>query len=604
MRKFRANPWAVLLVVSLGFFMTLLDLTIVNIAIPNLITKLHASLDDVLWVINAYALVLAVLVITAGRLGDLIGPRIMFMGGVAVFTAASAACGLAPSPGWLIGFRAVQGLGAAMLMPQTLTIITNTFPPDRRGAAFGVWGAVAGVATIAGPTLGGLLVTVFDWRWIFFVNLPIGLLVLLVTPLIVPDVRPGRRHRIDIPGVLLASAALLAICYALVEGQKYDWGTITGFVSIPLVLGLGVVLLLAFLLVQKLTQDKEPLVPFALFRDRNYSVVNWVSGVLAVGMMGIFIPLTIYLQSVLGFSALKAGLTMAPASLVSMFVAPVAGRMTDKIGGKFILMSGLILFGAGMGWIALIAQPDSSWLVFMAPLIVAGLGMGCIFAPMVTVAMRDIEPRMAGAASGVLNTIRQVGLVIGTAAVGALLQNRLVSAMAAQATSRSAALPPQVRGQFVAGDRQLREERHPGRGRPIRRQHPPGPGPARPDHRGNRPHQPRGVYLRLRDRHAADDGAADHPPRGRRAELPGDQARQACARARPGRQDRNRRTRLTVRFGVRLDGRPIVLADLRSASPEPQDLPLGPGEGHNAETCPLLLGASMRDGCPLAWALA
>ena len=451
MRKFRANPWAVLLVVSLGFFMTLLDLTIVNIAIPNLITKLHASLDDVLWVINAYALVLAVLVITAGRLGDLIGPRIMFMGGVAVFTAASAACGLAPSPGWLIGFRAVQGLGAAMLMPQTLTIITNTFPPDRRGAAFGVWGAVAGVATIAGPTLGGLLVTVFDWRWIFFVNLPIGLLVLLVTPLIVPDVRPGRRHRIDIPGVLLASAALLAICYALVEGQKYDWGTITGFVSIPLVLGLGVVLLLAFLLVQKLTQDKEPLVPFALFRDRNYSVVNWVSGVLAVGMMGIFIPLTIYLQSVLGFSALKAGLTMAPASLVSMFVAPVAGRMTDKIGGKFILMSGLILFGAGMGWIALIAQPDSSWLVFMAPLIVAGLGMGCIFAPMVTVAMRDIEPRMAGAASGVLNTIRQVGLVIGTAAVGALLQNRLVSAMAAQATSRSAALPPQVRGQFVAG---------------------------------------------------------------------------------------------------------------------------------------------------------
>jgi EmrB/QacA subfamily drug resistance transporter len=451
MTKLRGNPWAILVVVSLGFFMTLLDLTIVNIAIPNLITKLHASLDDVLWVINAYALVLAVLVITAGRLGDLIGPRVMFMGGVGVFTAASVACGLAPSPGWLIGFRAVQGLGAAMLMPQTLTIITNTFPPERRGAAFGVWGAVAGVATIAGPTLGGLLVTAFDWRWIFFVNLPIGLVVLALTPAIIPDVRPGRRHRIDIPGVLLASAALVAICYGLVEGQKYDWGTITGFISIPLILGLGVVLLLAFLLVQKLTQDKEPLVPFAVFRDRNYSVVNWVSGVLAVGMMGIFIPLTIYLQSVLGFSALKAGLTIAPASVVSMFVAPVAGRMTDKIGGKFILMSGLLLFGAGMGWIALIVQPDSSWLVFLAPLIVAGLGMGCIFAPMVTVAMRNIDPRMAGAASGVLNTVRQVGLVIGTAAVGALLQNRLVSAMTAQAATRSAALPPQVRGQFVAG---------------------------------------------------------------------------------------------------------------------------------------------------------
>src|SRR6201985_3880211 len=375
MAKLRGNPWAVLVVVSLGFFMTLLDLTIVNIAIPDMINRLHASLDGVLWVLNSYALVLAVLVITAGRLGDLIGPRTMFVAGIAVFTVASAACGFAPGVGWLIGFRAGQGLRAAMVMPQTLAIVTMTFPPERRGAAFGIWGAVAGLATIAGPTLGGLLVTAFDWRWIFFVNLPFGLFVLLVTPLIIPDMRSGRRHRIDIPGVLLASAALLAICYGLVEGQKYDWGTIAGFVSIPLVLGLGVVLLLAFLLVQRLTQDKEPLVPFALFRDRNYAVVNWVSGVLAVGMMGIFIPLTLYLQSVLGFSALKAGLTMAPASLMSVFVAPVAGPLTDKSDGKFILMSGLILFGAGMGWIALIAKPDSSWLVFLVPLIVAGFGM-------------------------------------------------------------------------------------------------------------------------------------------------------------------------------------------------------------------------------------
>jgi EmrB/QacA subfamily drug resistance transporter len=448
-RKYAGNPWLVLLVVSLGFFMTLLDLTIVNIAIPNMITKLHASLDDVLWVINAYALVLAVLVITAGRLGDLFGPRTLFFAGVALFTLASAACGLAPSPGWLIGFRAVQGLGAALLMPQTLTIITNTFPPERRGAAFGVWGAVAGVATIAGPTLGGLLVTAFDWRYIFFVNLPIGLVVLALTVIIIPDLRLGRRHRIDVVGVLLASAALLAICYGLVEGQNYNWGTVTSFISIPLILGFGVALLAVFLVYQRLTQNREPLVPFAVFRDRNFSVMNWVSGVLAVGMMGIFLPFTIYLQSDLGFSALKAGLTMAPASLISMFVAPVAGRMTDKIGGKYILMTGLILFGAGMGWLALIATPTSSWQSFLAPLIVAGLGMGCVFAPLVTVAMRDIQPQMAGAASGVLNTVRQVGLVIGTAAVGALLQNRLASTLISQARSRSAALPPQVRGRFV-----------------------------------------------------------------------------------------------------------------------------------------------------------
>src|SRR5438105_13062694 len=175
--------------------MTLLDLTIVNIAIPNMVRQLHASLDEILWVINSYALVLAVLLITAGRLGDILGQRTMFITGVTLFTAASAACGLSPRPGWLIAFRAVQGLGAAVLMPQTLAILTMVFPAERRGAAFGVWGAVAGVATIAGPTLGGLLVTAFDWRWIFYVNLPIGVIVLLITPMIIPDLNLVRRHR-------------------------------------------------------------------------------------------------------------------------------------------------------------------------------------------------------------------------------------------------------------------------------------------------------------------------------------------------------------------------------------------------------------------------
>jgi EmrB/QacA subfamily drug resistance transporter len=454
MTKLRGNPWAVLVVVSLGFFMTLLDLTIVNIAIPNMIDRLNASLDDVLWVLNAYALVLAVLVITAGRLGDLLGPRTMFVAGIALFTAASAACGFAPGVGWLIGFRAVQGLGAAMLMPQTLALVTMTFPPERRGAAFGIWGAVAGLATIAGPTLGGLLVTAFDWRWIFFVNLPIGAAVLAVTPFIIPGVRPGRRHRFDIVGVTLASLALLAICYGLVEGQRYDWGTVTGFISVPLIIALGVVLLAAFLLVEKARQDREPLVPFSLFRSRNFTIANWISGTLSIGMLGIFLPFTIYLQSALGFSALKAGLTMAPSSVVMIILAPVLGRLTDKIGGKYILLCGLTLFGVGMGWAVLIATPHSAWYDFLPPLIVAGLGMGGTFPPMTTVAMSDVDPRMAGGASGVLNTTRQVGSVIGTAAVGALLQNRLVSALTSQATAASAGLPPQARGPFVNGFRQ------------------------------------------------------------------------------------------------------------------------------------------------------
>ena len=450
MTKYRGNPWVILLVLSLGFFMTLLDLTIVNIAIPNMLTKLHASLDDILWVINAYALVLAVLLITAGRLGDLLGQRAMFITGIVVFTIASAACGLSPSAGALIGFRAVQGVGAAILMPQTLALLTMVFPAERRGAAFGIWGAVAGVATIAGPTLGGLLVTAFDWRYIFFVNLPIGVIVLVLSGILIPDLRTGREHRLDISGVLLATAALLAICYGLVEGQRYGWGKITSFISIPLILGVGVVLLAVFLLLQARKQDKEPLVPFSLFRDRNFSVMNVVSATVSIGMLGIFLPFTIYLQSVLGFTALKAGLTMAPASLIAMVVAPVAGRMSDRIGGKYILLSGLTLFAVGMGWIALIAQTDSAWYDFLAPQVAAGIGIGCTFAPMITVAMRNIDPRMAGAASGMFNTTRQVGTVVGTAGVGALLQNRLISGFTSQATQRTAGLPAPARATIIA----------------------------------------------------------------------------------------------------------------------------------------------------------
>ena len=454
MAKSRGNPWVVLIVVSLGFFMVLLDLTIVNIAIPNMISRLHASLDDILWVINAYALVLAVLLITAGRLGDLLGQRRLFVTGVALFTVASAACGLAGSPAWLIAFRAVQGVGAALLMPQTLAILTTVFPPERRGAAFGIWGAVAGVATIAGPTLGGFLVTAFDWRYIFFINVPVGAVVLVLAGLLIPPLRSGRQHRLDLPGVILASLSLLAICYGLVEGQRYNWGTITSFISIPLVIGVGVLLLAVFLLVQAKTQNAEPLVPFALFRDRNYSLMNWVSATVAIGMMGIFLPFTIYLQSVLGFSALKAGLVMAPASLVSMFVAPVAGRLTDRIGGKYILMTGLAGFAGGMGWLAAIAAPNSTWTHFVAPLAVAGFGMGCTFAPMTTMAMRNISPAVAGAASGMLNTTRQVASVVGTASVGALLQNRLVASLTSQAASRTASLPAPVRDRLVSGFQQ------------------------------------------------------------------------------------------------------------------------------------------------------
>ena len=449
MSGLRSNPWAVLLVLNMGFFMILLDTTIVNIAIPSIIDALNASLGDILWILNSYILVYAVLLITAGRLGDLYGQRNLFAAGLALFVAASAFAGLAQNVYELIAARVLQGVGGALLTPQTLAIITSIFPPERRGAAFGVWGAVAGVAAATGPTLGGFIVTHWSWRWIFYVNLPIGIAVLVATFLIVPDLRPGRRHSLDVGGVLLATAGLFAIVFALIEGEHYDWGPMIGPITVPMVIGVGLLILAVFALWER--RQPEPLVPGALFEQRNYTIMNWVGAVVAFGMLGLFLPITIYLQSVLGMSALEAGLTMVPLSLTAMVVAPFSGRLVDKIGGKYILMFGLALFATGMGLVALRATTQSDWHDFILPLILAGVGQGCVFAPMAAVAMRDISPRIAGAASGVLNTTRQLGGVLGSTIVGAFLQIHLVSALQQQAVQKASELPPALRDRFVQG---------------------------------------------------------------------------------------------------------------------------------------------------------
>jgi EmrB/QacA subfamily drug resistance transporter len=447
--KGSANPWAVLLVLCMGFFMILLDTTIVNIAIPSIISDLHSTLDQILWVLNAYILVYAVLLISAGRLGDIFGPRNLFALGLAIFILASALCGVAQSTDQLIAARVLQGLGGALLTPQTLAIIVTIFPAERRGAAFGVWGGVAGLAAVAGPVLGGIIVTNLSWRWVFFVNVPIGVAALFATFLIVPDIRPGRRHRLDLVGVALASAGLFAITFGLIEGQRYDWGVITGWLTIPGILGAGLLLLAGFLIWE--SRQAEPLLPLSIFRDRNFSVMNWVSFAVAFGMLGLFLPLTIYLQSVRGMSALEAGLTILPMPLVAMPLAPLAGRLSDRFGGKYVLMFGTGLFALGMGWVDLAAGPTSTWRDFLPGLLLAGVGMGCTFAPMVTVAMQSIQPQMAGAASGMLNTTRQLGGVLGSAVVGAVLQYQLARSLHDEAVNRAAALPPELRQRFVDG---------------------------------------------------------------------------------------------------------------------------------------------------------
>lgn len=450
LEKMRANPWVTVLVVCLGFFMIMLDTTIVIVATPSMISGLHATIDQILWVFNGYLLAYAVLLITAGRLGDVFGPRNLFAAGLVIFTGASAACGLSHDATQLITARVVQGIGGAMLAPQSLTILMATFPAERRGAALGVWSAVVGLATAAGPTLGGLIVTYFDWPSIFFLNVPVGFVAFVAALTVVPDVRPGRAHRFDIPGTLLASASLLLVVFGLVEGQKYDWGMITGTpLTIPEVIIGGLLLLAAFLVFEAF--QAEPLVPLGLFRNRNFSLMNWTGAATFYGLQGMFIPISIYTQSVLGMSALRSGLTVAPFSLASMVVAPLAGRLADRLGGKYLVMAGLAILGLGASISVYVAQLDSTNWTFLPPLLVAGVGLGLVIAPMTTMAMRDIRPEQAASASAVLNTTRQLGTVVGSAVVGAVLQNRLAIAFHEQAVRYSAQLPANFQSAFVNG---------------------------------------------------------------------------------------------------------------------------------------------------------
>jgi EmrB/QacA subfamily drug resistance transporter len=441
------NQWLVLLVLCLGFFMIMLDTTIVSIAIPAMLKGLHASFDQILWVFNVYLLTYSVLLISAGRLGDIVGPRNLFAVGLVIFTAASAACALTQDANQMIAARAVQGVGGALLTPQTLTVISAIFPAHRRGAAMGVWSSVVGLATIAGPTLGGFLIKSADWRWIFYLNVPIGLVALIGAFVIVPDLRPGRRHRFDVMGVALASTGLFLLVLGLVEGQRYDWGAYLGPITIPEVLAAGVVALVGFVLWE--LKPAEPLLPLALFGDRTYALMVWIQGLTAFGMLGFFVPVVILLQSVLRMDAFTAGLTLAPMSLAAMITAPAAGRMADRFGGKYVLLAGLCLFAAGLGLMIPAISVDATQASFLLPTIVAGLGLGLTLAPLVAEAMRNIPSRQAGAASGMLNTSRQLGGLIGTAVTGAVLQNRLATGLPEQARITAAHLPASVRERFI-----------------------------------------------------------------------------------------------------------------------------------------------------------
>ena len=385
---------------------------------------LGSGLDQVLWVLNGYMLVYAALLITGGRLGDLYGPRRLLVLGIVVFVGASLACAVSQSIAQLIAARVVQGIGGALLTPQTLALIPVIFPEKRRGAAIGIWSGSAGLAAAVGPSLGGLLVTNVGWRAIFLVNLPVGVLAIIGALWLLPRHNPGRRHHLDLGGIALASAGLFAIVFGLVEGQRFGWGTIAGPLTIPAVLVVGVALMVAFVAWE--ARQPEPLMPLALFVNRKFSIAAMAIAVIQLVMLSLIVVAGLYFQSILRMTPLDAGLALVPMPLTVMVVGPIVGRLSDRVDSKFILMTGLLVAAGGLGLVAAVASPTATGASFILPLVVTGAGVGAGFALVITMGMQGAG-RLAGAASGVLNTCRQVGGAVGAAVAIAVLQSRLAA---------------------------------------------------------------------------------------------------------------------------------------------------------------------------------
>jgi EmrB/QacA subfamily drug resistance transporter len=416
-----SRRWWVLVVISLALFMVLLDATIVNIALPHIMVAFNEDISAVEWVLNAYVLVFAALLITLGKLGDIFGRKRLFLGGLGLFTAASLLCGLSPNNAFLVGARGLQAVGGAAMMPATLSILNVTFSERDRGLALGIWGAVAGAANALGPVIGGALVDSYSWRLIFLVNLPVGIIALIAGVMIVGESRDSYAKRyLDYPGVIASSLGLFSLVYALVEGQRYGW-TSPAIISLFIVSLIG---LIVFILVER--RSPGPLMPLGLFRDATFSAGNAVGLLVMFGLLGILFLLSLFLQLVLGFSATKAGLTIIPMPLVMMFVAPVAGKLSDRIGGRWLLFLGMLIAAAGVFLLSNLSV-DTTQQSLILPLVVCGVGMGLVMAPTTAVVMENAPVEKSGSAAGILATMRQVGTVLGISIMGALLQNHLVS---------------------------------------------------------------------------------------------------------------------------------------------------------------------------------
>ncbi len=419
------NPWPVLWALCLGFFMILVDMTIVTVATPAIIDELDAGVNEAIWVTSAYLLAYAVPVLITGRFGDRFGPKKLYLAGLAVFTLASLWCGLADSVTMLIAARAVQGLGAALMTPQTMAVITRIFPAARRGSAMAMWGATAGVATLVGPILGGFLVDALGWEWIFFINVPVGLFAMVLAVRLMPRLET-RQHSFDWLGVVLSGLGMLLLVFAIQEGHQYDWGTIRGPVTVWRLIVVGLALLAAFVWWQARNR-REPLMPLTLFRDRNFSVSNIGVSVLGFTFTAMGFPIMLYAQVVLGYTPTQAGLLLAPMAIPSLLLAPLIGRLTDRIHPRTLTVIGFATAAVSLAAIALLLDPDTPlWQLLVA---LGGLGVGSTFlwGPLATSANRNLPMDRAGAGSGVYNATRQVGSVLGSAVIALLIDARLTA---------------------------------------------------------------------------------------------------------------------------------------------------------------------------------
>jgi EmrB/QacA subfamily drug resistance transporter len=409
------KKWWTLAAVSFGLFMIMLDNTVVNVALPSIQRDLGVGLSELQWIVTGYALSFAALMLTGGKLADLLGRRLVFVVGLVVFTAASLACGLAESGDVLIGARIVQGVGAALMNPATLSIIAATFPPRQRGMAIGIWAGVSAMALAIGPLVGGLLTEHISWNWVFYVNVPVGVLAVIASFLFIEESRDtSHEQRLDLPGLLTSGVGLFALTYGLIEANTYGWtsGRILASFAIA---AAGLV---GFLLLEM--HQRIPMLDLSLFRNGTFAGANIVILLVALAMFGVFFFVSLYMQNILGYSAVEAGAAFLPMTILIILIAPIAGKATDRIGSRWLMTAGMMLIGVHLLYFSTL-DADSRFWNLLPGLLVGGLGMALTMTPSAAAAMRAVAVDKAGVGSAVLNSFRQVGGSLGIAVMGAIV---------------------------------------------------------------------------------------------------------------------------------------------------------------------------------------